>query len=392
MMEPQAKTMKKKKSRLFETYIPKVLKQISEGSGITSNAKQQLNSALCIIARSISESVITLTKFSKKKTLFEKEVYSSLRVIIPDSEIANNAVIEGQNAIIKFKETNKEKHNGSSRQNKAGIIFPPSIAEKFLRDFDYSNIMVNKSAPICFAAALEYITAELLELAVIVAKDNKRVRITIRDMELGVRQDNGMDRLFKKLNLSFIGGGVTPFVHESLIVKKTRKKRTTKVSEVGVKKPHRFRPGTVSLREIRKYQKMYNSLTFAKSPFEKIIRNITTTKSDSDNKIKISKDVFVVLQYHIEQYLVTLLKSANFAAIHAGRVKLIPLDIEFVSAVKNNSLNPYEASIKNSKICSIDDYSGEEGTLKEEEKYEEDNHDDDAEEEESEDELEDVEK
>ena len=44
---------KKKKTRLFETYISKVLKQITDKNGITSNCKQQLNSALCIIARNI---------------------------------------------------------------------------------------------------------------------------------------------------------------------------------------------------------------------------------------------------------------------------------------------------------------------------------------------------
>ena len=60
--KPVDKTVnKKKKSRFFETYISKVLKQVSDKNGITSNSKQQLNSALCIVARTVSSMVVRLT-------------------------------------------------------------------------------------------------------------------------------------------------------------------------------------------------------------------------------------------------------------------------------------------------------------------------------------------
>jgi len=332
----KATATKKKKSRFFETYVPKVLKQVSDKSGITLNAKQQLNSALCLIAEEVAKRAGELTMIAKKKTLFEKEIFNALRIVLPSGEMVDNAINDGTKTIHKLNDT--KGNDGSSRQTKAGIIFPPSVAEKFLRRFGYTNLMINKQAPFCFAAALENVAAEILELSAAVAQRNKRKRITIRDMELGVRGDHELDRLFRKLGICFLGGGSVPFVHQSLTAKKTRRRRAKSATDT-VRK-HRFRPGTVSLREIKKMQRMFDCLTLAKSPFEKIVRSII--KENDEDHTKISKDVFVVLQYFIEQYLVDMLRDSNFVAIHAGRVKLIPLDIELAVAIKSNSTNPYE--------------------------------------------------
>jgi histone H3/H4 len=85
---------------------------------------------------------------------------------------------------------------------------------------------------------------------------------------------------------------------------------------------------------------MSNCLTFAKFPFEKLVRQVV--KSHNNSPMKISKEVFIVLQYFIEQQLTTLLRNANFAAIHAGRVKLMPIDIEFVNSIARGTQNPYQ--------------------------------------------------
>ena len=177
---------KKKKYHFFETFISKVLKQVSSSSGITSNAKQQLNSALIILSKKISSIVVNLTEISKKKTISEKEVINALSIII-NGDLLSKSIYEGKKALSNFNDLEKTK--GSSRQNKAGIIFPPSIMEKFLRNFGNSKLMVTSTAPIFFAAAIEYITAEILDLASISSKDFKRVRITIRDLELAIRND-----------------------------------------------------------------------------------------------------------------------------------------------------------------------------------------------------------
>lgn len=346
----QVHHMKKKKTRFFEIYISKVLKKISDRNGITSNAKQQLNSILCSTARIFSDTIITLTQVAKKRTVSPKEVENAAKLLLSEELVkyARNYALE---AVDKFKNsrdsesvTSEATKSSVSRQEKANIIFPPAIAEKFLRQFGYTKIMVSSTSPVYFAVILEYLTFELLECACANASDNGRVRVTVRDLELAVRQDDDFDRFFTKHNLTFLGGGVVPFIHKSLLVKKNKKKAVKKADDSGVRKPHRFRPGTVCLREIKRHQKMSNCLTFAKSPFKKLVRQVLT-EQNGGVPVKVSKDVFIILQYFIEQETVKVLKQANFAAIHSGRVKLMAKDINFVHALMRNEINPYEIEL-----------------------------------------------
>ena len=200
--------------------------------------------------------------------------------------------------------------------------------------------MVTSSAPVFLSAALEYITYEILDIASIYCTDNKRMRITIRDLEIVVRTDIELNNLFNKINISFLGGGVISFIHPSLL-NKNKKKKTLK----NTKNQHRFRPGTVAIRDIKKYQKLSGNLILPKSSFEKIIRNIFLQNSENDKNIKISKNVFIIIQYYIEQYIVKLLYNSNFLAIHSNRVKLLPIDIAFISYLNNDTKNPYNSSL-----------------------------------------------
>lgn len=361
MNTPQKAGMKKKKTRYFETYISKVLKQVSESNGITSNSKQQLNSSLCIICRVICDIVAKLTEISKKKTLSYKEVSNAIRIAFP-GELGRKAYEVGSSSVDTFNGTDDKKDKGKSRQDRSGIIFPPSIVEKFLRNFGYSKMMVTNTAPIYLASVLQFLATTILNNSIVNTNSAKRIRVTIRDMELAVRNDVEFNTFFVNNNITFLGGGVTPYLHPNMLVKKYRRKKKSSSENEGPKnegpKKHRFRPGTVAIREIKKYQKLSNCLTFAKSPFEKAVRaSVARQKTnDSENNMKVSKDVFIFLQYFVEQNLVQLLRNANFASIHAGRVKLIPVDINFVSAISRGSRNPY--NVENLSETAIEDVEG----------------------------------
>jgi histone H2A len=342
---------RKKKNHFFEIYISKVLKKICD-CGITADAKQQLNSFLCILSKNVSNIVLDLTLFGKKKTISEKEIMNALNVVLP-GELLKNSVLEGNKSISKFKENNETK---GTRQTKAQIIFPPSITEKFLRNFGNSKIMVTSNAPVFLASVLEYLTYEILDLASIYCKDNKRIRITVRDLEVVIRSDVELNKLFTKLNVTFLGGGVVPYIHDSLL-KKPKKKRVKNINNtVSNKTQHRFRPGTVAIRDIKKYQKSSDSLILAKSSFEKIVRHILKeNREEKEDNVKISKDVFIILQHFIEQYIVKLFYNSNFLAIHSGRVKLLSVDIAFISYLYNDSKNPYNSLLNNNSVLEIYD-------------------------------------
>lgn len=337
---PEIKSQtKKKKFRYYDSYISKVLKNIKSDNGITSNAKQQLNSVLIILSKLFANRAIELTNMSKKRTLSVKEVENSVKTFV-NGNLQNMAIKNGSEAVALFENADKEE-KGVSRQNRADIVFPPSITEKFLRSFDNSTVMVTQTAPVYLAAILEYLCMEILEQSVNNASSQNRVRLTVKDIELSVRNDSELDRLFVENNIYFMGGSNIPHINPVLLHRKTNSSSKRKNNTTTGKKAHRFKPGTVSLREIRKLQKMGNTLVFAKNPFEKYVREIF---QDYNKDLKISKNVFTILQYTIESILVKLLTQSNNAAIHAGRVKMMPVDIDFIRRVTKFQYLPTQSS------------------------------------------------
>ncbi len=99
----------------------------------------------------------------------------------------------------------------------------------------------------------------------------------------------------------------------------------------GVKKPHRYRPGTVALREIRRYQKSAD-LLIRKLPFQRLVREISSDFGHSDKCFQ--SNALLALQEAAEAYLVGLFEDTNLAAIHAKRVTIMPKDIQLARRIR----------------------------------------------------------
>lgn len=135
----------------------------------------------------------------------------------------------------------------------------------------------------------------------------------------------------------------------TLATKKPRKSTASKkkaATSSHVKKPHRFRPGTVALREIRRLQKSTDSVfTRAFARFERLLREIvneTKLITEDGDGIKVSQHFVDAVRENLEAELVTLLEAANLAAIHAKRQTVMAKDIGL--AQKINKLNLSQAS------------------------------------------------
>ena len=104
-----------------------------------------------------------------------------------------------------------------SRSARAGLQFPVGRVSRFLRVGRYAS-RVGGGAPVYLAAVMEYLAAEVLELAGNAARDNKRTRITPRHLQLAVRNDEELNKLLGGVTIA--SGGVLPNIHAVLLPKK----------------------------------------------------------------------------------------------------------------------------------------------------------------------------
>ena len=116
----------------------------------------------------------------------------------------------------------------TSRSSKAGLTFPVGRVHRLLRKGNYAQ-RVGSGAPVYLTSVLEYLAAEILELAGNAAKDNKRQRIIPRHITLAVKNDEELNKLFTNVTIS--GGGVLPNIHAVLLPKKTKENVSTKKSQ-----------------------------------------------------------------------------------------------------------------------------------------------------------------
>ena len=103
----------------------------------------------------------------------------------------------------------------------------------------------------------------------------------------------------------------------------TKAARKTPPVPGGVKKPHRYRPGTVALREIRRYQKS-TDLLIRKLPFQRLVREIA---QDFKTDLRFQESALLALQEASKAYLIGLFEDTNLLAIHAKRVTIMPKDL-----------------------------------------------------------------
>jgi histone H2A len=349
MTTPEKKNRKHKDYTKFSNYIYKVLKQVHPDTRITNYSLEQMNQFVIVIARGIIHEGKKVLVLTDKETMTSREIQYAVRSLIP-GELAKHAVSEGVKAVTKYNASVTEDGGSNlgsgkntrgkslphSRSHRSGLTFPVARFETLIRKETDGRVGVG--APVYLAAVCEYLVAEVLELAGNAARDNNFVTIKTRHIAMAILNDNELDKLCGNFRIEFAKAGVMPKIHDVLIPEGKPKKKVKKEKHpdevAGIHKPHRFRPGTVALRNIRKYQKS-TGLLMQKLPFKRLVKAVCYGIYDD---VKFKDRVIEGIQSFIETRVVDILSEAQIRAIDAQRQSVSGLDIERSIPVKLASI------------------------------------------------------
>ena len=103
-----------------------------------------------------------------------------------------------------------------------------------------------------------------------------------------------------------------------------KSKKAPKTGSSGVKRAHRWRPGTVALREIRKFQRG-TELLIQKAPFQRLVRELAAAQKDG---LRFQSSAVQAIQEATESYVISLLADTNLCAAHSRRVTIQPKDVQ----------------------------------------------------------------
>lgn len=197
---------RKRRHATYSTYIYKVLKQVHPDTGISSRAMAIMNGFVNDIFERLASEASHVLKQNKKSTLGSREIQTATRLMLP-GELSKHAVSEGTKAVTKYNSFKATKPGKVSRSLRAGLQFPVGRIHRRLRKGHYAA-RAGAAAPVYTAAVIEYLVAEILELAGNASRDNKKQRIVPRHITLAVRNDEELNKLLSDVTIA--SGGVLP--------------------------------------------------------------------------------------------------------------------------------------------------------------------------------------
>ncbi|KAH0713874.1 hypothetical protein KY290_008818 [Solanum tuberosum] len=211
--------------------IGRFLKKGRYAQRVGSGAPVYLAAVLEYLAAEVLELAGNAARDNKKNRIIPRHLLLAVRndeelgKLLAGVTIAHGGVLPNINPILLPKKTGGEK---------AGLQFPVGRIGRFLKKGRYAQ-RVGSGAPVYLAAVLEYLAAEVLELAGNAARDNKKNRIIPRHLLLAVRNDEELGKLLAGVTIAH--GGVLPNINPILLPKKTGGEKAPKSPSKATKSP-----------------------------------------------------------------------------------------------------------------------------------------------------------
>jgi histone H2A len=207
----------------YNIYIQRVVKQVHPDTGLSGGALGVCNSIVVSMIEKMTREAQNAISQTGKVTITTNTIDYIVKQTLP-GEMGKHAVSEGTKAVVKFN-TNSP-GGGSSRSYRAGLQFPVGRIQTHMRAILSAKrgtaLRISGTAAVYLAAVSEYIAAEILELAGNAARDQKRVRITIRHIFTVTNDDEELKKLIKPERI--MGGGVSSNINAKLLPTKKGKK------------------------------------------------------------------------------------------------------------------------------------------------------------------------
>jgi len=315
------------KEKSFRVYIHRTLKTVGSDLHITKVALEAVDSIVRVTANHLVERALSLTTGSDKKTVSCSELQAATRLVLP-TDLAQASFIAGTSALEKFQDSETQRaeagrvEKAQTRESRAGLIFSVSATEKYLRCFGQNNYHIAAFAPVYLAGVLQYLTSELLELSGNQAREAKKVTITVRHLFLAVTADAELRRYVDNLGVVFLEAGVEAHIEDKLLTKKPRKRLAP--TGTGIKRPHRWRPGTKTIMDMKRLQKS-SDLLMQHAPFNRLAREVG---EGFQAELRCSGEFLTSLQAFVEDRVVRVMRQANRVALHANRETVYARDVK----------------------------------------------------------------
>nr|XP_033811841.1 uncharacterized protein LOC117365474 [Geotrypetes seraphini] len=377
------KRRKKQRKESYGIYIYKVLKQVHPDTGISSKAMGIMNSFVSDIFERIAGEASRLAHYNKRSTITSREIQTAVRLLLP-GELAKHAVSEGTKAVTKYTSSKAGFDcwvclaDAVRRQRMVWIVghsFVHWAGEcAAIRPGGQHLGLQHLGIRVSWWGQRGMRWHQLLPLLADFRRRPRRPDVLL--LHLGgndVDSQTGkhlIDTILGDLRMvlewfpgtTLLWSDIIPrprrlesrrwtregrsrvfgmartkqTARKSTGGKAPRKQLATKAARKsapatgGVKKPHRYRPGTVALREIRRYQKS-TELLIRKLPFQRLVREIA---QDFKTDLRFQSSAVMALQEASEAYLVGLFEDTNLCAIHAKRVTIMPKDIQLARRIR----------------------------------------------------------
>lgn len=194
----------------FGLFIIRVLREVHPDAGMAGDSLATMNNLVNITVEKVMVEVNKLMQMTGKKTISTREIQSAVLLVFP-GELAKHAVSFGTKAVTKYNATQTTpaetgRKNGTSRSLRSGLKFPVTRTEKLMMSLTCADRKADTAA-VYLTAVIEYVVAEVLELAGKSARDMKRTRIIPRNIKFAVANDVELNKMFRDTLLS---GGVLP--------------------------------------------------------------------------------------------------------------------------------------------------------------------------------------